>query len=119
MVLSRLRAAREYIHRMSSWVVFVSALVVLVSIRLVLHQAVVEAWTRGHLAGRRAGVVVAVIIGMVPLALGLWLFLFSGDRLPGALLLAAWMLGYLPVALVMTDDPERYGAREEMGPQHS
>ena len=104
---------------MSSWVVVVSALVVLVSIRLVLHQAVVEAWTRGHLAGRRAGVVVAVIIGMVPLALGLWLLVFSGDRLPGALLVGAWMLGYLPLALLITEDAERAAVRDDMGPQHT
>ena len=104
---------------MSSWVIFFSALVVLVSIRLVLHQAVVESWTRGHLAGRRAGVIVAVTIGMAPLGLGLWLLVFSGDRLPGALLVAAWMLGYLPLALLITDDAERYAVRDEMGPQHT
>ena len=104
---------------MSSWVIFFSALVVLVSIRLVLHRAVVEAWTGRHLAGRRAGVVVAVIIGMAPLAIGLWLLVSSGDRLPGALLVAAWMLGYLPLALLIADDPERHAVRDEMGPQHS
>ena len=104
---------------MSSWVIFFSALVVLVSIRLVLHRAVVEAWTGRHLAGRRAGLVVAVIIGMAPLALGLWLLVSSGDRLPGALLVAAWMLGYLPLALLITDDAERNAVRDEMGPQHS
>ena len=63
--------------------------------------------------------VVAVVIGMVPLALGLWLFVFSGDKLPGALLVAAWMLGYLPLALALSDPAEPHGAREEMGPQHS
>ena len=104
---------------MSSWVTFFSALVVLVSIRLVLHRAVVETWTGRHLAGRRAGLVVAVIIGMAPLALGLWLLVSSGDRLPGALLVAAWMLGYLPLALLITDDPERRAVPDDMGPQHT
>jgi hypothetical protein len=102
----------------SSWVIFFSALVVLVSIRLVLHRAVVEAWTRGHLAGRRAGAV-AIAIGMTPLALGLWLLVFSRDRLQGVLLVAAWMLGYLPLAMVITEDAERIGSSEEVGPQHS
>ncbi len=104
---------------MSSWVVFFSALAVLVSIRLVLHRAVFEAWTRGHLAGRRAGVVVAMIIGVVPLALGLWLLVFSVDRLPGALLVAAWMLGYLPLALLISEDAEQHVVGDEMEPQHS
>lgn len=104
---------------MSSWVVVFSALVVLLSIRLVLHRAVIEAWTRGHLAGSRAGVVVALIIGIVPLALGLWLLVFSVDRLPGALLVAAWMLGYLPLALLLSEDAERYGVGDEMEHQHS
>ena len=104
---------------MSSWVIFFSALVVLVSIRLMLHRAVVEAWAGRHLAGRRAGFIVAVILGLAPLGLGLWMLVSSGDRLPGALLVAAWMLGYLPLALLITDHAARYAVRDEMGPQHT
>ena len=104
---------------MSSWVIFLSALVVLVSIRLAVHRHLGAAWTGEHLAGRRSAVVLAAITGIVPLALGLWLLIFSGDMLPGALLVAAWMLGYLPLALLLTEYAEPYGVPEDMGPQHT
>jgi hypothetical protein len=93
----------------SSWVIVLGALVVLVSIRLAVHWAFGAAWASDHLAGRRAGIVLAEITGIVPLAAALWLLVLSGDKLPGALLVAAWMLGYLPVALVLTEYAERYG----------
>lgn len=104
---------------MNSWVIFFSALVVLVSIRFAVYRHFGAAWTGERLAGRRAGVVLAVITGIVPLLMGLSLLVFSGDKLQGALLVAAWMLGYLPLALLLTEYTERHGIPEEMEPQHS
>ena len=56
----------------------------------------------------------AVIAGIVPLAAGLWLALFSANKLPGVLLLAVWLLAYLPWAIALIGYAERHGVREEM-----
>lgn len=104
---------------MSSWVIVLGALIVLVSVRLAVHRAFGAAWASGHLAGRRAGVVLAEIIGIVPLAAALWLLVLSGDKLAGALLIGAWLLGYLPMSLALTEFAERPGVPEEMGQQHT
>ena len=104
---------------MNSWVIVLGALFVLVTIRLAVHWAFGAAWASGHLAGRRAGVVLAEIIGIVPLAAALWLLVLSGDKLAGALLIVAWLLGYLPLSLALTEYAERYRVPEELGPQHT
>lgn len=104
---------------MSSWVIVLCALFVLVAIRLAVYRAFGAAWVSGHLAGRRAGVVLAEIIGIVPLAAALWLLVLSGDKLAGALLIVAWLLGYLPLSLALTEYAERYRIPEELGQQHT
>lgn len=104
---------------MSSWIIVLGALFVLVSIRLAVHRAFGAAWASGHLAGRRAGVVLAEVIGIVPLAAALWLLVLSGDKLAGALLIVAWLLGYLPMSLALTEYAQRYRVSEEMEQQHT
>jgi hypothetical protein len=101
----------------NSWVIVLGALVVLVSIRLAVHWAFAAAWASGHLAGRRAGTVLAEITGIVPLAAALWLLVLSADKLAGALLVGAWLLGYLPLSLALTEYAERNGVPEDMGRQ--
>lgn len=96
---------------MNSWVIVLGALFVLAAIRLATYQAFGAAWAGRHLAGRRVGIVLAVIAGIAPLAVGICLFVLSGDKLPGALLVAAWMLGYLPLALLLSEYAEGYGVQ--------
>jgi predicted permease len=72
------------------------------------------AWTTGRLSGRPAGIVLAVIAGIVPLAAALWLAMFSEDKLIGVVLVAVWLVAYLPLAVALTSYMERYGVLEEM-----
>jgi hypothetical protein len=104
---------------MSSWVLLLGAVVVLVSVRLAVTRAFGAAWASGHLAGRRAGVVLAIITGIVPLAAAICLLVLSADKLAGALLVGAWLLGYLPLSLALTEYAERHGVPDEMGQQHT
>lgn len=99
---------------MSGWIIVLGVLIVFVLIRLIMYRLLSDAWASGRLSGRGAGTVLAAIAGIVPLAAGLWLTVFSPDRLPGVLLLAVWLLAYLPWAMVLTRYAERYGALEEM-----
>jgi len=103
----------------NSWVIVLGALFVLVTIRLAVRWALGAAWASGHLAGRRAGVILAEIIGIVPLAAALWLLVLSGDKLAGALLIVAWLLGYLPLSLALTEYAQGYRVSEEMERQHT
>ena len=108
-------AALAYSEPVSGWIAFFGALLVLLITRLTVYRLFGAAWKSGRLTGRGAGALLAVIAGIVPLAAGLWLTLFSANKLPGVLLLAIWLVAYLPWAIALIGYMERSGVRVRSG----